>query len=49
MFLFTASRLALGPILLLIQWVPRALSRGEKWSGHEADHLTPSTAEVKNS
>jgi hypothetical protein len=31
-----------------IRWVPGALSLGVKWSGREADHLPPSSAEVKN-
>jgi hypothetical protein len=43
-FVFTtASRLVLGPIQPPTQWVP-----GVKWSGHEADHSPPSSAEVKN-
>jgi hypothetical protein len=37
-FLFTASRMALGPTQPPIQWVPEALSLGVKWPGHEADH-----------
>jgi hypothetical protein len=32
-----------GPIEPLIQWVP-----GVKQSGREADHSSPSTAEIKN-
>jgi hypothetical protein len=31
-----------------IQWEPRALSPGIKRPGREADHLTPSRAEIKN-
>jgi hypothetical protein len=48
-FLFTtASRTALGPTQPPIQWVPRALSLGVKRPGREADHLPPSSVEVKN-
>jgi len=32
------SRLALGPTQPPIQWILWALSLGEKWPGHEADH-----------
>jgi hypothetical protein len=47
-FLFTtASRMALGPTQPPIQWVPGALSLGLKRPGREADHLPPSSAEVK--
>jgi hypothetical protein len=46
-FLFTASRTALGPTQLPIQWVPEALSLGVKLPGREADHSPPSSAEVK--
>jgi hypothetical protein len=48
-FLFTApvSRTALGPTQPRIQWVPRALSLGVKWLGRGAEHLPPSSAEVK--
>jgi hypothetical protein len=43
-FLFTtASITAPGPT----QWVPGALSLGVKRPGCEADHLPPSSAEVK--
>jgi hypothetical protein len=46
-FLFTtASRTALEPTQPPIQWVPGALS--VKRPGHGADHLPPSSAEVKN-
>jgi hypothetical protein len=31
-----------------IQWVPWTLSLGVKWYGCGADHLLPSSAEVKN-
>jgi hypothetical protein len=48
-FLFTTeSRPALGPIQPPIQWVPGTLSLGLKRPGCEADHLSPSIAEVKN-
>jgi hypothetical protein len=48
-FLFTtASRAALGPTQPPIQWVPWALSLGEKRPGREADNSHPSSAEVKN-
>jgi hypothetical protein len=46
-FFTTASRTALGPTQLPIQWVPGALSLGIKRSGREADHSSPSSAEVK--
>jgi hypothetical protein len=47
-FLFTtACRVALGPTQPPIQWVPGALSLGVKWLGREADHSTPSSAEIK--
>jgi hypothetical protein len=43
----TASRTALGPSQPPIQWVPGVLSLGVKWTGLEADHSPPSSAEVK--
>jgi hypothetical protein len=46
-FLFAASRMALGPTQLPIQWVPGALCLGVKWPGREADHSPPSSAEIK--
>jgi hypothetical protein len=47
-FLFTsASRTALGPTQPPIEWVPGALSLGVKRPEREADHLPPSSAEVK--
>jgi hypothetical protein len=47
-FLFTTvSRPALELTHPSIQWVPGALSVGVKRPGHEADHLPPSSAEVK--
>jgi hypothetical protein len=47
-FLFTnASRTALGPTQPPIQWVPGALSLGVKRPRREADHSSPSSAEVK--
>jgi hypothetical protein len=49
MFVFTtASRQALGPSQPPIQWVPLAVSLGVKRPGREADHLPPSSGEVKN-
>jgi hypothetical protein len=48
MLLFTiASRTALGPTQLLIQWVPGAVSLGVKRPDREADHSPPSSAEIK--
>jgi hypothetical protein len=44
----TVSRPAVGPTQSLIQKVPGALSPGVKLLGREADHSTPSSAEVKN-
>jgi hypothetical protein len=46
-FLFTASRTALGPTQPPIEWVPGAFSLGVKRPGREADHSPPSSAEVK--
>jgi hypothetical protein len=46
--LATASRPALGTTQPPIQWIQRALSLGVNQSGREADHLPPSSAEVKN-
>jgi hypothetical protein len=47
-FLFTtASRTALGPTHLPIQWVPGSLSPWVKRLGRETDHSPPSSAEVK--
>jgi hypothetical protein len=47
-FLYTtASRTALEPIQLPIQWVPGVLSLGVKRRGREAGHSPPSSAEVK--
>jgi hypothetical protein len=48
-FLFTAmSRPTLGPAQSPIQWVPGAVSLGLEELGSVADHLPPSSAEVKN-
>jgi hypothetical protein len=48
-FLFaTASRPALGPTQPPNQWVPGNITPGVKRPGREADHLTSSSAEVKN-
>jgi hypothetical protein len=44
----TTSRPALVPTKPAIQGAPRALSPGERRSGHEADHSPPSSTEVKN-
>jgi hypothetical protein len=47
-FLFSReSRSALWPTRLPIQWVRGAVSPGVKRQGREADHLPPSSAEVK--
>jgi hypothetical protein len=40
------SRPALGPIRPPVRWVP-ALFRGQRRPGRDADHITPSSAEVK--
>jgi hypothetical protein len=45
--LYTKSRMTLGPTQPPIQWVPRALSLGVKWPGHEADRSNPSSVKVK--
>jgi hypothetical protein len=48
-FLFAqVSRTPLGPIQLPIQWVLGAVSLGVKRPGREADHSSPSSAEVNN-
>jgi len=44
----TASRPDLAPTQPPIQWVPGAFTPGVKWPGRKADHLPPSSAEVKN-
>jgi hypothetical protein len=41
------SRLALGPTQSPIQWVTAVLSPRVKQSGREADHLPPTSAEVR--
>jgi hypothetical protein len=46
-FLFTASRTALGPTQPPVQWVLGALSLGVKRPGCEADRSPPSSAEVE--
>jgi hypothetical protein len=47
-FLFTtASRTSMGPTQPTIQWVSGALSLGLKRPEREADHLSPSSAKVK--
>jgi hypothetical protein len=40
-------RMAMGPTQPPLQWVPGALSLGVKRPEHEAEHLPPSSAEVK--
>jgi hypothetical protein len=48
-FLFaTASTSALGPTQPCTQWIPGTLSPWAKRPGREADHLPPSSAEIKN-
>jgi hypothetical protein len=37
-----------GPPIVLFRGVLRAVSPGVKWLGHEADHLSPSSAKDKN-
>jgi hypothetical protein len=44
LFIFAS---ALGPTQHPIQWIPGALSFGVKQPGREADHSSPSSAEVK--
>jgi hypothetical protein len=44
----TASRLALWPTQLHVQWVSWSVSRAVKRLGREADHSPPSSAEAKN-
>jgi hypothetical protein len=46
--LTTSSKPALGPTQPHIHWVPGTLSLGVKQPGREADHLPPSSTEVKN-
>jgi hypothetical protein len=47
-FLFsTSSRPAPGPIQPPVQWVPEALFPGVKRQGREAEHSSPTSAEVK--
>jgi hypothetical protein len=43
----TAARLDLGPTQPPIQWIPGTLSPGVKQQRREADHSSPSSAEVK--
>jgi hypothetical protein len=48
-FLFaTASKLSLEHTQLPIRWILGALPPVVKRPGHEADHLPPTCAEVKN-
>jgi hypothetical protein len=44
----TASRPTLGATQTPIQWVPWAFLQGVKRPGREADHSSPSSAEIKN-
>jgi hypothetical protein len=44
----TSSRPVLGPTQPPVQWETRALSLGVKRPRREADHLPPSSTEVKN-
>jgi hypothetical protein len=47
-FLYTmASRPVLGPTQPPIEWVLGELTPSVKWQGHEADYLTPSSANIK--
>jgi hypothetical protein len=46
--LATVSRWVLRATQLPIQWIPAVVSSGVKQSGHEADHSSPSNAEIKN-
>jgi hypothetical protein len=48
MYFVTTSRPALGLTQRPIQCVPVALIPGVKRPGREADHLLPSSAEVKD-
>jgi hypothetical protein len=45
---YMTFRPALRSIQPPVQWVPVAVSPGIKQQGREADHLSPSSAEVKN-
>jgi hypothetical protein len=48
-FLFSiAPRLVLRPIQLSVQRIPEAISPGVKQQGREAEHSSPSGAEVNN-
>jgi hypothetical protein len=47
-FLFSTSSIpVLGSAKPPIQWLSGAFSAGVKWSGREADHSLPTSAEVK--
>jgi hypothetical protein len=49
LFLYaTTSNLSLGPTQPFVQWVPEALTPGEKGLECEADHSLPSMTEVTN-
>jgi hypothetical protein len=46
-FLFSKiSRLALGPSQAPIQWMSGTCSLGLNWPWHEADHSSPSNADI---
>jgi hypothetical protein len=45
---FKESRPAREPMKSSTQWVSGAVSPGVKCQGHEADHSSPHSAEVKN-
>jgi hypothetical protein len=49
-FFSAAQRLyrLLGPAQLPIQWIPGTLPGGESGREREADHSSPSSAEIKN-
>jgi len=47
-FLFTTSRLGLGPTQPPIQWVLGTIALRVLHLGHETDHSLSSSAEVKN-
>jgi hypothetical protein len=42
-----SSRPTLGPTQSSIQWVAEFFPSGVKWQGRDADHPSPTSAEVK--